>query len=48
VVDNRQAFFSWRPGEEALNHWHFPEDSVLRLIPASWAKAANIRLTPKT
>jgi len=48
VVDHRQAFFSWQLGEEALNYWHFPEDAAFRLIPASWAKAANMRLTPKS
>jgi hypothetical protein len=48
LVDNRQAFFSWRPGEETLNSWQFPEDTTLRLIPAHWAKAASIRLTAKS
>jgi hypothetical protein len=48
LVDNRQAFFSWQPGEETLTYWHFPEDTTLRLIPAHWAKAANIRLTAKS
>ncbi len=48
VVNNRQAFFSWQLGEEALNHWHFLEDDARRLIPANWAKAANMRLTAKS
>ena len=48
VVNNRQAFFSWQLGEEALNHWHFPEETVRRPIPATWAKAANMRLTAKS
>jgi hypothetical protein len=47
VVNNREAFFSWQFGEETLNHWHFPEDTARRLIPASWAKTANMRLTAK-
>jgi len=45
MVNNRQAFFSWQLDEEGLKHWHFPEDEARRLIPASWAKAANTRLT---
>ncbi|HLJ91762.1 MAG TPA: DUF2203 family protein [Gemmataceae bacterium] len=45
VVNNRQAFFSWQLGEEGITQWHFPEDDVRRPIPASWAKAANLRLT---
>ena len=48
VVNNRQAFFSWQLGEEGVKHWHFPEDDNLRLIPASWAKTANMRLTAKS
>lgn len=48
IVDNRQAFFSWQLGEEGLKHWHFPEDTILRLIPPSWVKAANLRLTAKS
>jgi hypothetical protein len=48
LVDNRRAFFSWQPGEDSLNYWHFPEDANLRLIPPHWTKAASIRLTAKS
>ena len=48
IVNNRQAFFSWQLGEKALTHWHFAEDTARRLIPASWAKAANMRLRAKS
>jgi hypothetical protein len=47
-VNNRDAFFSWQAGEDAINHWHFPEDTTRRLIPASWAKATSTRLTAKS
>jgi hypothetical protein len=47
IVNGRQAFFSWKPGEEGINHWHFPEQSVRRPIPANWLKSANISLSVK-
>lgn len=48
LVNNREAYFSWQVGEDAVNHWHFPEDIARRLIPTSWAKTANVRLTAKS
>jgi hypothetical protein len=36
LVNGRRAFFSWRPSEEALRHWHFVGEKVRRLIPAAW------------
>jgi hypothetical protein len=48
IVNNREAFFSWQFGDKALSHWQFADDATRRLIPASWAKAANIRLTSKS
>jgi hypothetical protein len=47
-VNNREAFFSWQVGEATINHWHFPEDTTRRLIPASWAKVTGTRLTAKS
>jgi hypothetical protein len=38
MVNNRRAFFSWRPGENGLHSWHFAEESVCRPIPAAWLK----------
>ncbi len=37
-VNDRPAFFSWRPGESGLRFWHFAEDTVFRPIPAAWMK----------
>jgi hypothetical protein len=39
TVNNRPAFFSWRPGEETLAHWHFADDSTRQPIPESWTKS---------
>jgi hypothetical protein len=36
LVNDRRAFFSWRPGEEGLHSWHFAEESVCRPIPSTW------------
>jgi len=37
-VNDRPAYFSWHPGDESLQHWHFAEDTVFRQIPPSWMK----------
>jgi hypothetical protein len=37
-VNNRPAFFSWRPGDETLAHWHFADDETRQPIPESWTK----------
>lgn len=36
VVNGRKAYFSWRPGDDGVRHWHFATENTLRLIPASW------------
>jgi len=38
VVNDRRAFFSWKPGEEAVASWHFAAESVRRPIPPHWSK----------
>ena len=37
-VNNRPAFFSWRPGDEGLLHWHFADDPTRQPIPESWTR----------
>lgn len=37
-VNDRAAFFSWRPGEDGLHSWHFAEETACRPIPQSWLK----------
>lgn len=44
VVNNRKAFFSWLPGEETIEHWHYCDDLDRREIPASWTKTAETRV----
>jgi hypothetical protein len=38
LVNDRRAYFSWRPGEEGLNSWHFAGENVCRPIPNSWLR----------
>ena len=41
MVNNRSAFFSWRPEEEGLTYWNFADDTVRRPIPEEWTKPAT-------
>jgi hypothetical protein len=46
MVNKRRAFFSWLPGEQSLEFWHYADDAERRPIPAGWARAearANAR-----
>jgi hypothetical protein len=36
VVNGRLAYFSWQPGDPALQYWHFPEEAQRRPIPPGW------------
>lgn len=38
MVNNRQAYFAWQPGDEGVNRWQFADETVSRPIPASWLK----------
>ena len=38
VVNNRRAYFSWKPGEDGLRFWNFAGDAVRRPVPASWTR----------
>jgi hypothetical protein len=46
IVNNRRAFFSWKPGEEGLTFWNFAGDLNRRLVPSNW-KAAGKEKTPE-
>ena len=39
IVNDRRAFFSWRPGEEDVVFWNFAGDPVRHDVPESWTKA---------
>jgi len=36
TVNDRRAFFSWRPGDEDLKHWHYAEEDARRPVPVTW------------
>jgi hypothetical protein len=38
IVNDRRAFFSWRPGEEDVVYWNFAGDPVRHAVPESWTK----------
>jgi hypothetical protein len=42
LVNDRRAFFSWRPGDEGLQSWHFAEESVCRAIPKEWMREISL------
>jgi hypothetical protein len=42
-VNDRSAFFSWRPGEEGPLYWHFADDTERRPVPASWTRPTEPR-----
>jgi hypothetical protein len=48
MVNNRKAFFSWRPGEQAIAYWHFIDETDRRPIPATWTKTADLRTRTRT
>ena len=41
MVNNRAAFFSWRPEEDGLTYWNFSGDMNRRPIPEDWTKPAQ-------
>ncbi len=43
VVNDRPAYFSWRPGEEKLAFWNYADDLVRRPVPASWTRPVKER-----
>jgi hypothetical protein len=36
IVNDRPAYFSWRPGEETLAYWNFADDLERRPVPEHW------------
>jgi hypothetical protein len=43
VVNDRPAFFSWRPGEEKLEFWNYADDLVRRPVPPAWTRQVKER-----
>jgi hypothetical protein len=42
LVNNRRAYFSWRPGEDGLHSWQFADEDVTRPIPLAWLKEISL------
>lgn len=47
LVNGRAAWFSWKVGEPALQHWHFAGEGLRRPIPATWKENGEMRLAGK-
>jgi hypothetical protein len=47
IVNNRRAFFSWRPGEEGLSFWNFANDLNRRPVPVGWTNAVKEQPTSR-
>jgi hypothetical protein len=39
IVNDRRAFFSWRPGEDDVVFWNFVGDPVRHAVPETWTKS---------
>jgi hypothetical protein len=48
LVNNRRAFFSWRPGDEGLKAWHFAGENLRRRVPISWMTNTESRRSVKS
>lgn len=38
VVNDRKAYFSWKPGEDGLKFWSFADEAERHLVPEHWTK----------
>jgi hypothetical protein len=45
VVNGQPAYFSWQPGEDQIQTWHFVEETRARPIPPGWSKVGDISMT---
>jgi hypothetical protein len=43
IVNDRKAYFSWRPGEDGLRFWNYAGDGVRRSVPAAWTQPPRER-----
>lgn len=41
-INGRTAAFSWRMGEDRLEHWHYSGEELRRPIPADWLLSAAV------
>jgi hypothetical protein len=43
LVNDRRAFFSWRPGEDGLLFWNYAEDLTRHPVPEDWTETPSER-----
>jgi hypothetical protein len=43
LVNERKAFFSWRPGEDNLLFWNYADDSARSPVPEEWTEVPHER-----
>jgi hypothetical protein len=41
MVNDRRAYFSWRPGEDGLKSWNFADDVQRHPIPEHWTQSTR-------
>lgn len=41
MVNQRRAYFTWKPGERSLEFWSYAGDRVRRPVPEEWTKPEN-------
>jgi len=41
LVNNRKAYFSWKPGEPCICYWNFSEELNRRPVPPTWYQDAK-------
>jgi len=47
VVNERAAYFSWKPGEAGIVGWHFAQETKSRPIPPAWHKIPDPRMSER-
>jgi hypothetical protein len=43
LVNDRRAFFSWRPGEDGLLFWNYADDLTRHPVPEDWTEVPSER-----
>jgi hypothetical protein len=41
MVNDRRAYFSWKPGEDGLKYWNFADETTRHLVPENWTHSAH-------
>jgi hypothetical protein len=43
LVNERKAYFTWRPGEGGPDYWNYAGDATRRPVPAEWTEEPKAR-----